>query len=76
MRIASRGNVEGGAGRYSPGFGGNCRERRAPSPPMSALGQERTLAALDSMSAIPPTTDIGIGMSAFGVIADIPGDSL
>jgi hypothetical protein len=46
---------------------------------MSALGQERTLAALGFMSALPPTTDINSGktdignfMSAFGVITDIP----
>ena len=32
---------------------------------MTALGQERTLGALGSMSAIPPTTDIGDLMSAF-----------
>ncbi len=38
---------------------------------MTALGQERTLDTLDFMSAIPPTTDIGVGMSAFGVRTDI-----
>ena len=53
---------------------------------MSALGQDRTFAALDFMSALPPTTDvkrqkadIGKFMSAFDPImsaitpkADIP----
>ncbi len=38
---------------------------------MSAMGQERTFAGLDFMSALPPTTDIGNDMSAFGVRADI-----
>jgi hypothetical protein len=69
VRIASRGNVEGGAGRYSPGFGGNCRERRAPSPPMSALGHKRTLAALDLMSAIGGIADIILGKADISKIA-------
>ncbi len=45
---------------------------------MSVVGQERTLAVLDFMSAIPPLTDIisgkadiGDSMSAFGVTTDI-----
>ena len=45
---------------------------------MSAPGQERTLAALDFMSALPPITDansgktdIGNFMSAFGCKPDV-----
>ena len=45
---------------------------------MSVMGQERTLAAMEITSALPPTTDvisekadIGDSMSAFGVITDI-----
>ncbi len=33
---------------------------------MSVMGQERTLAALDFMSALPPTTDINSGKTDIG----------
>ena len=55
---------------YSPGFGGNGRAHRAPSPLMSASGQERTLAAIDFMSALPPKPDVKPSMPAFGVTMD------
>ncbi len=40
---------------------------------MSVMGQERTSAALDFMSALPPITDINPRMSAFGGKADEKG---
>ncbi len=41
---------------------------------MSVLGQERTLSALDFMSALPPITDIVAGNSALGCKPDVIGD--
>ena len=37
VRVAYRGNFGGGAGRYSPGIGGNRREHRDPSPLMASF---------------------------------------